>query len=1028
MFKFIGNKVGKKSIESIRENLEEAKQAQKQNKLPLSLKLYHQCVEDLQNICKDNPSQAVKELLASAYVCYGDVLKASGKNEDANTNYYKAKNLGYIPLDQKLSEEQRPHLKPNKESKEDKLDVNMPTQQVWDTLQLVQLLNSEERKNGVYHQHDRKLALEIINQFAHNKNKNTRDFINEVVEFALVTDKEIHRQLLDHLVTAISGKDNVFSHTSLVVGLAKVIQKSNPDMLSADDMVQILKVLTVQMNNVHKQDDKKLYFFVRAISILLDAMVDANVTGLRRVEQHDLLHDTLGRLTHNELGQLDSNRKARLIYQVKYARQALFRIPNDESKLYAVLRRVLKLAMGAAGVVAAVQLVSPMYLINGLAQFKEALKVQLRQKDWYEALRYIELLLRSDQIEVFKNFLEVVEGPAEETFAWRVLELLRERINTREELSVRQQALGFVEKIFLDEKHWGNHLPVQTKAVKILNFYQRDVNPELRKTAEAILQNLKSKADAKKLKVITAHPFDLNKPRRKLKASKVFPTRLLEDAKQKLWPNSIAAPVHADPETMLANRIEEHRKTVLEDTEIKEELSTYIPVNGAHRITDQTVFNLEEEIRKFLTSDNNTLLLQGGAGGGKSLFNRYLERRLWEAYKPGDKIPLFISLPSFFNHEQDLLNEHFRRHNFKEDEINILKKKYTFILILDGYDEMLKFINLSKLNKFDTRHKVVITCRSDHISNKNYRSYFIPHGYDSFKNNDPFVEMTVVPFSKDQIDNYVKKYLKIHQQGEQVPDSKAPHSNPKWRTAETYLDYFQKIPTLRELIKTPFLLMIAMKVMPSLISQYEQEAEKRGTPPNITPAYLYDAFIKQWFLREEEILMRAGSNPEDGSDIKETFLEFCMELAKEIRKQDKGTGALYVPPRQPLSDSSVTSPWEKFFGNRNPRDPWALALRAAPLRRQAIQGGGTCYEFRHAALLGYFFTRKNPERSNEFQFPAAPAPVAEKENELKVDSSSAPLAVRQGIFATTVTQNQLSQDAAQLQPSSSKAVLSLTSS
>jgi hypothetical protein len=44
-------------------------------------------------------------------------------------------------------------------------------------------------------------------------------------------------------------------------------------------------------------------------------------------------------------------------------------------------------------------------------------------------------------------------------------------------------------------------------------------------------------------------------------------------------------------------------------------------------------------------ADNRVMLIQGGAGAGKTLFGRALERRLWQTLDTTLFIPVFISLP-----------------------------------------------------------------------------------------------------------------------------------------------------------------------------------------------------------------------------------------------------------------------------------------------------------------------------------------------------------------------------------------------
>jgi predicted NACHT family NTPase len=64
---------------------------------------------------------------------------------------------------------------------------------------------------------------------------------------------------------------------------------------------------------------------------------------------------------------------------------------------------------------------------------------------------------------------------------------------------------------------------------------------------------------------------------------------------------------------------------------------------------DDNLFSLKDDVRRFLSSKREVMLLLGDSGSGKSTFSRHLEQELWQEYRDGSPIPLFITLPSIDN-------------------------------------------------------------------------------------------------------------------------------------------------------------------------------------------------------------------------------------------------------------------------------------------------------------------------------------------------------------------------------------------
>ncbi len=400
-------------------------------------------------------------------------------------------------------------------------------------------------------------------------------------------------------------------------------------------------------------------------------------------------------------------------------------------------------------------------------------------------------------------------------------------------------------------------------------------------------------------------------------------------------------------------KLAELRKRALEDKDTQDELANYIPACGAHRVTDTNTFDMEKAATDFFKTNKQVLLLLGNSGGGKSTFNRYLAKKLWENYKVGDPIPLFISLPNLHNPEKALLVEHLTRQGFTEKEIQFIIKNHKLILILDGYDEMRigdqmnQFKNLYTSNQLASLPspglKILISCRTEHLTKVDrYERYFMP-GQNEKLQPAAFMEIFVAPFNIQQITAYITKYLELH------IENTLKDISAEWQKTETYLQNIGDLPGMRELITTPFLLMIAMDVMPEIVEKYKHldEAERL----KLTGANLYDAFIKKWFERQADKLMVEGGLPEDGHDVMDDFMDFSKELAKAMHFA-KASRVYYKPQSNLFEKQNLKDQWsENFFSDKN--KDMMRARKGCPLKKVAP----FTWAFIHASLMEHFVTK-----------------------------------------------------------------------
>ena len=1001
-----------------------------------AIEAYEKAIDSLKDFLKeDPPSQLAKKLLIQSYMDLADLYEKQGIFEKAKHCYKKSKKLGEPEADLKLKKlitlmsqitlETAKRLSISSRSQDvvlsdtssdpqpSPIDRQVPTNsytarkvfsvnpiandklrefkdlsEVKNTTELAGFLIQVSKDDQAY-QGLQQLGLAVIEAFAREQVK-TQKLIKEVMVLAASENEEIIRALLEQFIQPI--RDRVLLNPNLLDGLAEILRFANPGLLNADDLSKILMVISEQLERLHQQgSEERLLFLIQSISRVLAAMADANVKGLSRTEQHEPLYQSLSTLIEDR----DTNFHCR--QAALYARQALVRVPDDETKLQSAIRRIIKIGQGLNSLNDSFQQKSPAELLSAFTSFKEAFKYQVRQKPWYDTLRYAELLIGCNHFTGFEEFIKNSGCYKQEGMLYGIIRLLKLVIATHFDIIVRGNALRFLTQLLLEEgqlestmltnireavnnhtmfqdgEFVGRHdgilrwiaeifLETAKSPIEQLRQIAQEQIKELIRTASSFQQTILTETIPRNYQELSVlQPVDISLPIHLLKIAQIS---------QGNWKASIETDIEHIGDILrplsiegikesICKKILRLKESTLRDDNINEELATYIPVNGSfqrYASQDTSNFDLATKVQELLTDNNKkVLLLLGSAGVGKSTFNRYLERYLWEKHQEGDLIPLFISLPSLTNPETELIQEYLRNlppsFSFSGQEIEVLKHQYKFVFILDGYDEINKLSNVYLKNHLENwQAKIIISCRTDYLTGiaNNDTKIFMPY-IGTKPQHQAFVEMSVVPFSDEQITAYITKYLKIHKNN---PDKDLP-----WQEPKEYEEQIAKIPGLKKLIQTPFLLMVTMDIMPHIVKQYTGLEERERTI--ITRARLLDEFVQQLFEREEDKLMIEDKLPTDGSDVKEDFWAFAMELAvamHEITTND----VYYAPHGSNLFDvNKDSSPWQRFFGMPTDSKKAERLIRARNGCNCVLRTIGKHRRaFIHATLQDYFVIKK----------------------------------------------------------------------
>lgn len=804
------------------------------------------------------------------------------------------------------------------------------------------LQNTEEQS------HIHWLTTRVVEEFAADSFK-TSEKIAEVILLGPFLGQEHHRKLLNCLITEFESA--MLLDINLLQGIVQLVQFARPGYLVPDDLVRILVVLRTRLQDTHQQSTKNPYYLTLALSRLLDVMVEGEIQDLRRVvDQEPLL-----RL----LGQLLSSEDLYLKHQAAYALQALLHIPNDETRRQFMLRQAGRITMGLLGVASVCKLdlgefkdgVDHLYKAAGnihevatkvaggaqsLLESGQDIATGMKggilsggRQIWYSALREAQEHVWNGRLADFNSLIFEAPCCRDVEFQWGVCQLLGEISgDTQWNIATQQHAIDLLTELYRGDSTWTTNKDVHKRILQIIRQVASLLDSATSSHAQSALQGLNNEGDAVKQAL---YREVLDTPVKPYPLQVRLPTPML---------SVLLARVQAVPDV----EYDLHRLKV---QRLREQESTlYIPPQAKPTLqaSDDALFPLMEKALEFITGSRKVLLLLGDSGGGKSTFNLQLERRLWQGYKRGGVIPLYINLPAIDNPQQNMIAKQLQQLNFSDAQIQELKQHRQFILICDGYDESQQKRNLYTTNGFNQpgqwRIKMVVSCRSQYLG-LNYRSRFQPT-VDRYSQAMPdlFQEAVLAPFSKAQIELYVEQYV---QRG--LPQLVSP-CQPAWDVKD-FMDKLVKIPHLIELVSNPFLLTLALRSLPRVV-----RSEQDLSVIRLTRVGLYDTFIVDWLeinkQRLEESVLSSDAQSAFDVLLDEGFVPLGISFQKDL------SAAIF--------QHQAGNPVVEYFHLRE-RHTWKASffspdLHATILREASpLTRSGNQFRFLHRSILEYLYSR-----------------------------------------------------------------------
>ncbi|KAG0049189.1 hypothetical protein BGZ83_005992 [Gryganskiella cystojenkinii] len=695
------------------------------------------------------------------------------------------------------------------------------------------------------------------------------EVVTEVTHLAPFLGRSDFRFLLGHFVDGLE-KSTLLDVNSLE-GIARLMQGAAPNSISADDLIRTLGCINKRARFIHGQEKVYPHRVTITVSRVLDVMADSNVKGLNRQDLHEPLSAYLEKLKGSE--------DPYTVFQAAYAFQALQCVPDDESAWQATQRKGTAVAKGIFKLVGAARALDVIGFIDGLCSLQTSLEGVVKAA-------------------------KIVKSAYDKA---------SEFYTSGQELKAAIQA-GLS---FNNQRTW--YMALRGLDTLLQNGYLAEFKEVVGNEEKQRMYQASCEAGSKSQALMT----DNSRPYIPLMAANTPPalSPLLDRVQGK-----------TDLETDL-------KRLRLTRENLRGTAAMYIwpQAKRSLQAPDTDHDDMKKTSDAFLKSETKkVLLLLGESGVGKSSFNAQLESQIWSAYlDKGGPIPLFINLPSIVRPEQELIPKHLRRCGFDENQIQQLRKR-NFVLICDGYDESQQTHNLYKSNQLNQegewKAKMVISCRSDYLGLE-YMDHFQPYDANGQAISNGLQEAVILPFDKDQIKDYIKKYVEL--------------KKPPWKT-ETYNDVLEQTPGLAELVKNPFLLTLSLGVLPRMVDL----AQKPFSVAMVTRVTLYDQFVQQWLDRGKKRLLDKDLTGQEKKAFENLSVEgftrnglaFLKRLATDVFEKQGGHPVIEYSRME-----DETSWKDKFFGRE---DEMQILRDACPLIRSGNQ-----YRFVHRSILEYALAR-----------------------------------------------------------------------
>ncbi len=830
-------------------------------------------------------------------------------------------------------------------------DENLPSPpnfRHFNAVQLAYIYNHNHLSSELY-EDLKSIAEQMIDSFS-RAHVVTEKYLHNIAPLAMFNDEKIVHELIGAIITKI--RDEPLISQEKVDALRMIIEYANKDLLKPDDIMEVLSLLAERLGKMKNASPETLGTGLASLNALLDAAMTVDVP---KADPEKLASVT------NYLEELVTTDEPFHKVAAEYAQQAFRRVTEQKTDWEQGLSASYDLVNGVVQLGFAVLDKSPTDIIDSvIAIYGAAQGIQGAMKGaqypWFPHVRTLKLMGQYDADKFFSYLDELIgekrqqssrfsSDPFPKPFVVSLIEILDRMVHdlsltdmveltikgNRRLLPAREIPFVYYARIFMHPDLYGSDRDVRDLVLQKLYAACSVPEPVLQRAAKNAAQDIFAYVERRRKDILNywGHEYQLVST---YWGSSTLISLQASDANFPYLPQTPdlvdeyvgEAMRHKLPLLYAIEGMWYESYQTLNNTSLKEDMDTYIPVNATQSGKKDELFDLYKRVREFLNTDERVVLIHGNAGSGKSLFGRYLQHSLWNEYQHRTAwIPIFVSLPGLKDPIRDAIRGTLLNEGFSDAQIRQLKNLRAKILfILDGFDEIQAKDNLYQSNKFsEWECKVIVTARTEYLLGLgNYYQYF------SNSSGDQLRELYIRPFNQEQRQSFFKKMI---EKGLTI-----------WKEEQKYEDEIKKTPGLSELITTPFMLRIVVEILPALVEEGIQDQQ-------ITRAFIYEVFTEREFEENKHKLRLLANQitiPKNFDEVL-SFRKFSMSLAANMFV--KAVNSVFDRGDDFRFSNEINDYWDQFFGSHSHS---LIASRyGAPLIRVGRQ-----QSFRHKSLLEYF--------------------------------------------------------------------------
>ena len=732
--------------------------------------------------------KSAEELKINCYLKLSDIYFKKLDLRNAKSYLDKAKSLGCINAEKALEK-----FKNDDFNFTTKYFISEEESDIFFEYSGIINLNNTREFNWIYNKTIQDKEIKSILDLL--RNQIGQEFINKDI-----SDEGETKEILELFKTDIDGNfSKLFIHRyakkmdpnlydpKAFIFIGKLLKFTKFKTNLPEQLLNDLLKLTFTNNENIRVNDCDLIYRLEAISTLLSVMADLNLSDIPKVD-HDKFYNLLCDI-------VDKSQNSKIKFLANFTKQALVRVPNDESKMQSFFRRFSQFAQGVNNLRGAVNDKDPSKLLNAWSCFKISFDFQQAAQLWYDELKYAQFLIECKNLKLFEYFLFTtgVETKKNQNFSMGIIYEIVEIVKNEDiSLKNKESAMNLLIDILISE-NWSLNNETKIEILRSLNYF-RSLNATVYDDLKKLLA---SNEELNNLFILNVNSESYSDDNFSLKS------RLISEAIVSLTKNPDFCKVMIKQSRLLEYESEENKKY----NSLYTPARCRIPEVKVEKCDLQPLIKVVEE--GYLKSSCKMMVIMGNSGSGKSMFLKYLENHLLK--NNSDYFPIYIKLPQYIKDfdSDKLLYKYYQEHNMTGLSHLIEKEKILFLF--DGYDEIPRqrniydFNNLKKLNK---NSKIIITCREEILlpDFKAHKSEFVPEDNEKLL----YEPRQIEKFNNEEIEHFLDAFLKNKQVDEDSSISNL--------TKQEYFSLFKKL-NLIELISNPLTLYIVADVLPGMVHE-----------------------------------------------------------------------------------------------------------------------------------------------------------------------------------------------------------------